>query len=274
MPHGIGGYAPILQYNPDRPFDDVEFDENTRHDWALIKAHINGGLFHYGPPLWRIGVTEHYLEPNKLSDEMIERITAQISTKRIPKGFKTFRIRKNIDPRFVMNSSQYDIPPADVLREFGRFDEAGSPILYTSQSLPVCLHECRVAVTDDIYVATFITTDDIPIADLTADYNQQPVTPFEDLRYFFNGIFLTRDESVYAIARRIAASIKRTLGVDGFVADSFFTTVSQEPVSQNYCFYPEVLERRKLELHSLNRLHLQTVAYSYSFGPNFSNVVD
>jgi hypothetical protein len=273
MPHGIGGYAPILQYNPDRPFDEVEFDSDTARDWGLIKSHIKGGLFHYGPPLWRIGVTEHYDDANIVSDKALGEILEKLTIKTIPKGFKTFRIRKNVDPKSVMSPSQYDIPPPEVVREFGRFDDAEVQVLYTSQSVPVCLHECRVAVTDDIFVATFEAAMDLRVADLTADYAQRAASPFEDLRYFFNGIFLTRDESVYGIARRIAASIKSKLAVDGFITDSFFTTISQEPLSQNYCFFPETLERQKLKLHSLNRLHLQTASYSYLFGPNFSNYI-
>jgi hypothetical protein len=39
-PHGIGGYVSILQYNPDRILDEVNFDDETAHDWALIKDHI------------------------------------------------------------------------------------------------------------------------------------------------------------------------------------------------------------------------------------------
>jgi hypothetical protein len=261
----------VLQHNPDRPFDDVEFDSDTARDWTLIKSHIKGGLFFYGPPLWRVGVTEHYEEPNTVTDAVLDKIIEKLSIKAIPQGFKTFRIRKNIHSKSVMSPTQYDIPPPHIVREFGRFDDANVQILYTSQSIPVCLHECRVAVTDDIFVATFEAATELRVADLTADYDQGQVSPFEDLRNFFNGIFLTRHNSTYDIARKISLLIKNKLYVDGFIADSYFTTVSQEPVSQNYCFYPDALGRHKLKLHSLNRLHLQTVSYSYSFGPNFSN---
>jgi hypothetical protein len=79
-----------------------------------------------------------------------------------------------------------------------------------------------------------------------------------------------RDETTYEIARRISVRIKEELGVDGFISDSFFTTISQEPISQNYCFYPEALSTKKIQLQSLNRLNLETVSYSYVLGPNFS----
>jgi hypothetical protein len=270
VPHGVGGYASILQYNSDSPIDEVDLDEKTTRDWHLIKSQIGGRLFFYGPPLWRIGVTEHYEEPNIISDDTIAEIVKKLSIKTLPEGTQTFRIRKNIDPEKVLEASQYDVAPPCIEREFGRFDDAKLQILYTSPSLPVCLHECRTAITDDIFVATLEAATSLRLADLTADYDQMPESPFENLRYFFNGIFLSRDESTYNIARRIAVAIKETLSVDGFITDSFFTTVSQEPVSQNYCFFPEIMKNGKITLHSLNRLHLETVSYSYIFGPNFS----
>lgn len=272
-PHGVGGYASILQYNPMRQKDEVDLDERTARDWALIKGKIGAGLFFYAPHLWQIGVTEHYDDANVISDDTISKITKNISVKNLPAGFKTFRIRKNLESEKALDILQYDAPPSDLKREFGRFDDATNSILYTSPSLPVCLHECRTIITDDVFVATLETTTGLRLADLTADYKNEPESPFEHLRYFFNGIFLTRDPAIYEIARRVAHSIKKTLSVDGFITDSFFTTVSQEPVSQNYCFFSEAMKSGKLSLHSLNRVHLETVAYTYVFGPVFSSTI-
>lgn len=272
-PHGVGGYASILQYNPDRREDEVVFDEKTTHDWGLIKSQIGAGLFFYGPPLWRLGITEHYDEPYVISDKTIAEIVNNISVKIVPAGFQTFRVRKNVDPEKALEASQYDAPPLSIEREFGRFDDKDLPILYTSPSLPVCLHECRTIITDDIFVATLEAKNNLRLADLTTDYKNESETPYENLRYFFNGIFLTRDPAIYDIARRIAAALRKTLSIDGFITDSFFTTVSQEPVSQNYCFFSDVMKTGKLTLHSLNRLHLETVSYSYAFGPNFSSTI-
>jgi hypothetical protein len=247
VPHGVGGYASILHYNEELDVDEVEFDARTAHDWNLIKQHTGGALFFYGPPLWRVGVTEHYDEPNVVSDKTIADIVEKLSVKTLPKGTKTFRIRKNVAPAVVMNPREYDLPPAGIVREYGRFDDANLQVLYTSPSLPVCLHECRTLITDDILVATFEAMTDLQVADLTANYDQSPESPYENLRYFFNGIFLA-----------------------GFITDSFFTTVGQEPVSQNFCFFADALQSQRLGLHSLNRLHLETVSYSYALGPNFS----
>lgn len=246
VPHGVGGYASILRYDPDSDLDEVEFDHKTSRDWRLIKSHIGGRLFFYGPPLWRIGITEHYKEPNDVSDEVLDEIITKLSVRTLVKGTTTFRIRKNVDSKSVLEETQYLNPPPHIKHAYGRFDDANLEILYTSPSLPVCLHECRVAITDDLFVATFEAAQDIRLADLTANYDQKPQNPFEDLRYFFNGIFLAREETVYGIARRIASKIKGKLGVDGFITDSFFTTISQEPVSQNYCFFTSALGRNHL----------------------------
>jgi hypothetical protein len=269
IPHGVGGYASILQYNSE-PNDEVDFDEQTNHDWLLIKSKIGGRLFYNAPALWRVGITDHYDEPYVVTDETIAEIVTQLSIKTIPKGTKTFRIRKNLEGNTALDASQFGIPPTDLRRDFGRFDEATLPLLYTSPSLPVCLHECRVAITDEIFVATFEAKKDLRLANLTTDYNQQPSSPFEDLKYFFNGISLARDQGVYKIARRIATAIKNSHSVDGFIADSFFTTIAQEPVSQNLCFFADAVADKNLELHSINRLHLKTVTYDFIFGPNFA----
>lgn len=154
-PHGVGGYASILQYNPEFDGDDVQFDEKTAHDWYLIKAHIGGRLFFYGPPLWRIGITEHYEEANVVSNATIAEIVSKLSIRALPRGTRTFRIRKNIEPSNVLKETEYDVPPPNIKRTYGRFDDGGLEILYTSPSLPVCLHEGRVLITDDIFAATF-----------------------------------------------------------------------------------------------------------------------
>ncbi|AXK79221.1 RES domain-containing protein [Pseudolabrys taiwanensis] len=269
IPHGVGGWTPILMYNKHSE-DKVELDEATTHDWLLIKREIGGRLFLNAPNLWQLGITNHYVDPYVIPDETISSIVKQLSIKSIPKGTKVFRIRKNVPENATSNPTQYGLPPGNLSREYGRFDDAASPLLYTSPSVSVCLHECRVAITDDIFVATFEAASELHLADLTANYKEEePTSPFDALEYFFNGITLTRAEEIYAIARRLASSIKTNLPVDGFIANSFFTNVAQEPISQNICIFPEALERKKVSLHSLNRLHLKTVTYDFVFGPNF-----
>lgn len=272
IPHGVGGYASILQFNRVNGEDEVPLDNKTEHDWKLIKEHIGGRLWFHGPALWRIGMTEHYDKPNVVSDETISAIIPQLSIKTVPAGYQTFRIRKNIAPQNVLEPSEYGMPPPGVTIEHGRFDSPTLSLIYTSPSISVCLHECRVAITDDIFVATLEAQTPLRLADLTKDYDQHPATPFEDLKYFFSGICLSRE--TYEIARRIAAAIRNDPSVDGFIYDSFFTTVSQEPISQNVCFFPEAMNDGKLSIHSLNRIHLETVHYSYVFGPTFSTAYD
>jgi hypothetical protein len=177
IPHGVGGYAPILNYNPERAQDEVELDHDIERDWALIKSVIGGSLFYYGPPLWRIGITEHYDEPNVVSDQTITEIVQKLSVKTLPRGTRTFRIRKNIDSAEVQNSTQFGLPPVEAKRDYGRFDSREHEILCTSPSLPVCIHECRIIITDDVYVATFEAHTDLNLADLTTNYKQEPTSP-------------------------------------------------------------------------------------------------
>jgi hypothetical protein len=154
-----------------------------------------------------------------VTDATIAKIIQQLSIKSIPKGTKTFRIRKNLEGGNSLDASQFGIPPVDIKREHGRFDHKELSLLYTSPSLPVCLHESRIAITDDLFVATFEAKEDLQLANLATDYNQKPASPFEDITYFFNGISLARDDKIYSIARRIASAVKAQLKVDGFIAN-------------------------------------------------------
>lgn len=62
---------------------------------------------------------------------------------------------------------EYDSPPAVAIGA-GRFDAPLFPVLYGSQDLPVCLHECRVTAEDELYVATLSPTHELRLLDLSA----------------------------------------------------------------------------------------------------------
>jgi hypothetical protein len=189
IPHGTGGYVPILQYDErsdDEDDDDIGMLEETIADWNLIKRHIGGRLFNNAPDLWRLGITDHYDDDLNVTEGTISGIVKQLSIREVPAGSKTYRIRiRRDEDASMLPSSEYDAPPATVKRAYGRFDDDKTPILYTSPNVEVCLHETRIVLTDEIYVATLVATQDLRLADLSGGYDQTPATPFEDLRYFF-----------------------------------------------------------------------------------------
>ena len=60
IPPEIGGPAPVYQYNESHHPGDISFATELDNDLKLLSDFLNVGLFHYGPPLWRIGATEYY----------------------------------------------------------------------------------------------------------------------------------------------------------------------------------------------------------------------
>ncbi len=65
-----------------------------------------------------------------------------------------------------------------ILREFSeRTRSPPQPILYASQDVEVCVHECRVTVEDDRYMATLAPVRDVRLLDLTAVL-EEDVTEF------------------------------------------------------------------------------------------------
>jgi hypothetical protein len=97
IPHGVGGYVPILQFNPESTGadDQITMRETTWSDRRLIGRYVNGRLFFYAPALWRLGLTEHYGDGETVSDEIISTIVTQLTIRVFVRGSKTYRIRKN-----------------------------------------------------------------------------------------------------------------------------------------------------------------------------------
>jgi hypothetical protein len=175
-----------------------------------------------------------------------------------------FRIRRNLRGPGVYDPAQFDAPPAGQERQFWRFDSADMCLLYGSPTLSVCLHECRVLLTDDIHAATIVPTRELRLADLSGDYLQKPKTPFEDLTYFFNGLILSTE--TYEICRRLAKAIKNKLSVDGIIYKSFFTTiVNGEAI--NYGLFDRPVADGRVSVASINIVRLDRVEYQYSLGP-------
>lgn len=58
----------------------------------------------------------------------------------------------------------------------------GLPIMYASQDLQICVHECRVTAEDDLYVATLAPSRDMKLLDLT-ELLTEDVSEFESLDF-------------------------------------------------------------------------------------------
>lgn len=283
------GGAPIIQCN-EHHFgkSDISPSPWLKDDIKLIENITRLGFFHYGPRLWMVGEVEplkDLQDPTKRS-QIIARVLAEYPEKTIPKGTAFYRLR--VDPKHPADPLEYDSPPADRAGN-GRLDTPGFSVMYGSQDLDICIHECRVSAEDDVYVATLKPKRDLRLLDLTYVLKED-VTEFESLDMAIHMLFLARLHS-YEITGAISEAT-RDAGFDGLIYPSFFSLVrtgghpfetayglslrrfhsqADEYASAftipNFALFGRPLESSLVGVECINRLILTQIGYLGHFGP-------
>jgi hypothetical protein len=209
------------------------------------------------------------------------------STSDWPKTERFFRVRVN--PRSPEEHSEYDSPPVQYLGK-GRLDSPQLPVLYCSQDIEGCIHECRVTAEDEIYVATLEPSRPLRLLDLTAKIEEGiGVTEFESLDMAVHLLFFAAEHS-YEISRAIALAA-RNGGFDGILYPSYFSQVrsGKMPLETvlgmsrrrlpggaeyaNWGMFPNIalfgrpLADATTRLQCINRVVLSRVKYHLSYGP-------
>ena len=126
-----------------------------------------------------------------------------------------YRLRK--DPAQPSDSKEYDSPPNPGK---GRLDSPGLAVMYGSQDLQICIHECRVTAEDNLFVATLEPSRELKLLDLTHLLDDKE-TEFESLDMAVHMLFLA-GQHAYPIARDIAIAAQKA-GFDGLVYPSYFS---------------------------------------------------
>ncbi|MEC9264471.1 MAG: RES family NAD+ phosphorylase [Pseudomonadota bacterium] len=283
------GSAPLVQFNEHRfQNGDYEGSEWLRNDISLISEKARIGLFHYGPRMWMLGYIEplEALQDQKQQRPIIDRIVKEYPERILPNGELIYRLRVN--PADPASHGEYDSPP-DAFLGSGRLDSPGQPVLYCSQDIESCVHECRVTVEDELYLGTLSPTRDLRLLDLTGILNEDEVTEFESLDMAVHMLFFAADHS-YHISREIAAAARKA-GFDGLLYPSYFSqvrsgampfetvygiTVRRFPESAGYAtrgifsniaLFGRPLKEGILEVTCVDRLVIHKVHYDFRFGP-------
>jgi hypothetical protein len=247
------------------------------------------GLFHYGPRLWMLGEVEPLKRLQNIDTraEMIEKVLQKYPAFDWSNTQTFFRVRVN--PKSPEEYSEYDSPPAQYLGK-GRVDSPGFPALYCSQDIEGCIHECRVTVEDDVYVATLKPTRPLKLLDLTAWIEEPGVTEFESIDMAIHMLFFAAEHS-YEVSRAIALAA-RNRGFDGLLYPSYFSQVrsGKMPYETSYGIslrrfpnygaqyakwgmFPNIaifgrpLADGVIRLACINRVVLSRVQYHLSYGP-------
>ena len=194
----------------------------------MLEDKLQVGLFHYGPALWRLGNIEllHELRNARTRSEGIKKILAAFPEYILREETKFFRIRKNLDETQELDSCQYDAPPT-TRKEYGRLDSGSLPVMYGSESLEICVHECRVLIPDECFVATLTPTRNLRLLDLTSFPNQEPHNEFESILLSMRFLFAAK--IMYMKSRERLHVLPRGVGLMGYIIPLISASLSLRP---------------------------------------------
>ncbi len=276
IPPEIGGPAPIFQFNEYKYPGDVEFLTELDRDLKKISEATKVGLFHYGPPLWRLGYTEHYqslvidnvtgIERKLVWQQVIERCTEET----LNVGDCIYRVRTG-EKLPASIPSEFDTPPRKYTQN-GRFNSESTQIFYGASDIETCLHETRASLSDYIMLAKFSVAKPLKILNLSLTNESNSSTEFDRIDIMLQRLaYAGKDE--YGICQELAREIELR-GYDGFITHSYFGQAHKKELFNISLFgYPVANE--KLKLTSTNRLKITSIAYEYAYGPvNDNHVID
>lgn len=258
-----------------------------RKDLKLIEEALKIGFFHYGPRLWMLGEVEPLKALQRVGErgEVIQRILREYPARTFSENTRFFRLRKK--PDNPARADEYDSPPLSITGK-GPLDSTKLPVLYGSQDLEICVHECRVTVEDEIFLATLSPTRELKLLDLT-ELIQEETTEFESLDMAIHMLFLAGEHS-YEISREIA-SVAHESGFDELIYPSYFSLVrtgatpfqtvygisvrrfpfytrhAKSQVIPNIAIFGRPIEQGSVKVDCINRVILNKAEYDLQFGP-------
>ena len=246
----------------DMGHDDKLFDDDP--DLLFLQEKCGLTTFLYAPATWRVGITtwlEDLLGKNgNPKAKVVKKLIDECDKKECVEGTLFYRLL----PRLFGDSKDpltYDSPHWRYQKN-GRFRLCKKSVLYLSSSIESAIHECRVTVEDDPYLASIIVKRPLRIVDLTKTLNDFG-DPWEDLSTSLRFICSTGKDA-YPITRAIAREVFKQ-GYDGIFYWSFFNQVSQE-TGKNLVLFGSPIKEGKADVVSIDRLLLDKIQYSYSLG--------
>jgi len=278
------GTAPLIQFNKHQKTS-IDLSDSLKEDVKLFEKTLGIGFFHYGPRHWMVGEIGPLkdLQNKKTRNLIFDRILKEFPTVLLEENELFYRIRTN--PKYPTNENEYDSSPYP---GDGRLDTKSHQVLYGSQDLEVCIHECRVTVEDEIYVATLRPKQALKLLDLT-ELIEEDCTEFESLDLSIQMLFLASKHS-YEISKELSVYVKEK-DFDGIIYPSFFSLVrtgkipfptvygistrkipqykeiEKSSTIRNFALFGSPIKDKKIEVKNINKLGLNRIIYDYQFGP-------
>jgi RES domain-containing protein len=265
---GEFGGASRLASNSERYGEnEVQYPRWLEKDASLIENKLQVGIFHYGPQLWRFGEIEPLQELRRRSTrpQAIAEIISRFPSRTLSPQTTFYRIRKNLPDGLEFDQLQFDAAP----RKFfsgGRLNNRKLAVLYGSEDLEICIHECRVVIPDECFVATMHTTKELNLLDLCGEV-QELGSPFESYNLAMRYLFAAESHS-YPITQAIGQSVM-SAGFDGIWYPSYFSLVKPQYVA-NIALFGHPVRDRLVEIECINRARLKSASYEIRMGPLFS----
>ncbi len=187
------GAAPIIQFNEHQKTS-INASLWNKEDIELLSNTLGIGFFYYGPRLWMVGEVEPLkaLQEEQTRFEIIQRIIEEYPATYLDESQAFYRLRKA--PNKPDSFDEYDAPPDEYLGT-GRLDSLDLPVMYGSQDLEVCVHECRVTAEDELYVATLFPARRLKLLDISRLLPEEHVSEFESLDMAVHMLFLAGEHS-------------------------------------------------------------------------------
>ncbi len=282
------GGTPVVQMNGYHyGKTNIKVSDSLKADVELLEETARIGFFYYGPRGWMVGEVEPLkaLQDKRQCAGVITQIMDAYPRLSFGTGEIFYRLRKG--PNDPAAASEYDSPPDSFLGTY-RFDSPSLPILYASQDLEVCFHECRVSVEDELYVGTLRPLRNLQLLDLT-EVVQDDGTEFESIDIAIHMLFLAGTHS-YEISREIAIAASAA-GLDGIVYPSYFSVMrtgrmpietaygislrrfkgheahAKAQIIPNLALFGRPVKTGSISVEWVNRIVLTRIIYDGVFGP-------
>lgn len=280
------GGSPRIQFN-ERQQPHLQGPSWLESDIRLLESKLDIAFFEYGPRLWMVGEVEPLksLQDENGRDKIIDRILKEYPVVELTTDRVFYRLRRNLARPGL--EDEYDSPPQHYLGN-GRLDSPQCPILYASEDIEVCLHECRVSAEDELFVASISPAHSLRMLDLT-ELLEEETNELESLDIAVNMLFLAGDHS-YPICRSIAMAVEQA-GYDGLIFPSYFSLLrtgaipfettygishrrvplmrdtEKSKVVPNIALFRRPIREGRVRVKSINRVILGTVRYGVQLGP-------
>lgn len=257
------GGASLLSFNRLQKTE-VNFNSRLNNDIKIIEKELGIGFFYNAPRLFKLGHisqlekinSKNVIQEHKVLDEIVQKFPTKILTN---KDY-FYRLRKN--PKNPDSELEYDSPPIEFAGK-GRLDSTDLNILYGSENIEICLHECRVTLLDKLYLAKLVPTQNLKILDLSANIDEDS-TEFESLSLSIHLIFRA-EKHAYEICRKIA-KYALLQSFDGIIYPSFFSKIKSDSIP-NIALFDYPLKNKKVEIECINKIIIDKIQYDYKFGP-------